>query len=388
MPEGPFGEFTGYYASGASDQPVVRVKRVYCRNDPIMTIATPMRPPSDFSFSKCVMKAGMIWDEVERAGLSGVAGVWCHEAGGARMFNVIAIKQAYAGHARQAGMLAAVVPVGGLSRPLRRRRRRGRRSDRSLRRDLGDVHALRSGRGYRVHPPHVEHAARSRASRAARATIRAPSSSPAARTSGSRISRASPAPALSSAPRWRQNTPRSSDGSDMAARIAAVAGDITRLDVDAVVNAANEGLRGGAGVDGAIHRAAGPELLAECRVIGCCPTGEARITKAYRLAARHVIHTVGPVWRGGGAGEDCLLASCYRPASRSPPRTGCAPLPFRRSRPASMASPSRARPRHRDRGDKPVRRRGRDDRARALRLLRRGDAGALSTRRFAPRVPL
>ncbi len=105
--EGPFGEFTGYYASSPSEQPVVRVQRVYYRNDPILSIASPMRPPSDFSFSKCVMKAGMIWDEVERAGLSGVSGVWCHEAGGARMFNVIAIKQAYPGHARQAGMLAA-----------------------------------------------------------------------------------------------------------------------------------------------------------------------------------------------------------------------------------------------------------------------------------------
>ncbi len=105
--EGPFGEFTGYYASSPSEQPVVHVERVYYRNDPILSIASPMRPPSDFSFSKCVMKAGMIWDEVERAGLSGVTGVWCHEAGGARMFNVIAIKQAYPGHARQAGMLAA-----------------------------------------------------------------------------------------------------------------------------------------------------------------------------------------------------------------------------------------------------------------------------------------
>jgi 4-hydroxy-3-polyprenylbenzoate decarboxylase len=111
-PEGPFGEFTGYYAGGQSDQPVVRVKRVYYRTDPILTIATPMRPPSDFSFSKCVMKAGMIWDEVERAGLAGVTGVWCHEAGGARMFNVIAVKQAYAGHARQAGMLAASCQSG------------------------------------------------------------------------------------------------------------------------------------------------------------------------------------------------------------------------------------------------------------------------------------
>jgi 4-hydroxy-3-polyprenylbenzoate decarboxylase len=110
--EGPFGEFTGYYASTPSEQPVVRVRRVYYRNDPILSIATPMRPPSDFSFSKCVMKSGMIWDEVERAGLSGVTGVWCHEAGAARLFNVIAITQAYAGHARQAGMLAASCQSG------------------------------------------------------------------------------------------------------------------------------------------------------------------------------------------------------------------------------------------------------------------------------------
>jgi len=110
--EGPFGEFTGYYASSPSEQPVVQVRRVYWRNDPILSIASPMRPPSDFSFSKCVMKAGMIWDEVERAGLSGVNGVWCHEFGGARMFNVIAIKQAYPGHARQAGMLAASCQSG------------------------------------------------------------------------------------------------------------------------------------------------------------------------------------------------------------------------------------------------------------------------------------
>jgi 4-hydroxy-3-polyprenylbenzoate decarboxylase len=107
LPEGPFGEFTGYYAGGKSDQPVVRVERIYHRHDPILQIATPMRPPSDFCFSKCVTKSGMIWDEVERAGLSGVTGVWCHEFGGARMFNVIAIKQAFSGHSKQAGMLAA-----------------------------------------------------------------------------------------------------------------------------------------------------------------------------------------------------------------------------------------------------------------------------------------
>ena len=111
-PEGPFGEFTGYYAGGRSEQPVVRVERIYHRNDPILGLACPMVPPSDFSYSKCVMKAGMIWDEVERAGVAGVRGVWVHEPGCARMFNVISIKQAYAGHARQALHLAASCQSG------------------------------------------------------------------------------------------------------------------------------------------------------------------------------------------------------------------------------------------------------------------------------------
>ncbi|OGA45383.1 MAG: hypothetical protein A3G25_09295 [Betaproteobacteria bacterium RIFCSPLOWO2_12_FULL_63_13] len=112
LPEGPFGEFMGYYASDVSEEPVIKIRRVYYRSHPILCVASPGRPPTSVTFGRSIVKSAMIWDEIEKAGLPGVKGVWCHEAGASRLFNIVSIEQQYPGHARQAAFLAATCHAG------------------------------------------------------------------------------------------------------------------------------------------------------------------------------------------------------------------------------------------------------------------------------------
>lgn len=113
MDEGPFGEWTGYYASARRPEPIIKVKRLYHRNDPIILGAPPTRPPCEFNYMRCFMRSAMIWQQLEAAGIPDVRGVWCHEAGGSRLFTIVSIKQRYTGHARQAGMVASFCLAGG-----------------------------------------------------------------------------------------------------------------------------------------------------------------------------------------------------------------------------------------------------------------------------------